>query len=176
MESLHTDAHSEFSWERLDGIGEGRITLGNQVPVLIYRMMQFSIFDVLIKELGVEKAQVIVRKAGYLAGVKYAKNVLDLTLSFDDFVPILKNSLIDLRIGILDMESFNARTGKITLTVSEYLDCSGLSATNETIYYYDEGFIAGILDSYTEKTYTVRKIECWANGDWICRFCATVED
>jgi predicted hydrocarbon binding protein len=56
----------------------------------------------------------------------------------------------------------------------EDLDCSGLPITNETICNYDEGFIAGILNAYTGKTYEVRELDCWANGDRVCRFHGTV--
>ena len=178
MDNLPTkpsDIKKEFSWERL-GINKGRATLGNEMPVLVYRLMQFSMFDVLVNEFEVEKAQELFRKAGYLAGTEYAKNILDLTLSFDVFIPVLQNSLIDLRIGVLNLEEFNARTGEIVLTISEDLGYSGFPVNNETACYYGEGFIAGILDSYTGKKYTVREIDCWTSGDRVYRFHATVEE
>jgi predicted hydrocarbon binding protein len=56
------------------------------------------------------------------------------------------------------------------LTVGQDLDCSGLPVTNETVCNYDEGFIAGILEAYTGKKYEVREVDCWANGDRVCRF------
>jgi predicted hydrocarbon binding protein len=59
------------------------------------------------------------------------------------------------------------------LTVGQDLDCSGLPMTNETVCFYDEGFIAGILETYTGKKYDVREIDCWANGDRVCRFQGT---
>jgi len=131
-------------------------------------------FDVLTKELGIEKAQEFFREAGYLSGLKYAESILDLDLSFDTFVPALQKSLIDLRICILTMEVFSVRTGEIILRIGEALNGKSLPITDETVCYYDEGFIAGILDSYTGKKYTVREIDCWESGDRICRFRATV--
>lgn len=73
------------------------------------------------------------------------------------------------------MESFDETTGDIVLTVAEDLDCSGLPITNESVCYYDEGFIAGVLEAYTGKKYNVREIDCWANGDRVCRFHGVVE-
>ncbi|MDR1184579.1 MAG: 4-vinyl reductase, partial [Coriobacteriales bacterium] len=68
---------------------------------------------------------------------------------------------------------FDADTGNLVLTVGQDLDCSGLPMTNETVCFYDEGFIAGILETYTGKKYDVREIDCWANGDRVCRFQGT---
>ena len=72
------------------------------------------------------------------------------------------------------MENFD-EAGNMVLTVGEDLDCSGIPITDETVCYYDEGFIAGILEVYTGKKYHVREIDCWANGDRVCRFRGTVE-
>ena len=61
---------------------------------------------------------------------------------------------------------------RFTLTVSEDLDCSGLPVTGETVCVYDEGFIAGILEAYTNRPFEVREIDCWSTGDRTCRFSA----
>jgi predicted hydrocarbon binding protein len=74
------------------------------------------------------------------------------------------------------MEAFDPDTGNMVLTVGQDLDCSGLPITNETVCNYDEGFIAGILNAYTGKNYKVSEIDCWANGDRVCRFNSTVVD
>ena len=62
-----------------------------------------------------------------------------------------------------------------TLTVSEDLDCSGLPSTDEVVCHYDEGFIAGILNAYTGKSFTAKEIDCWASGDRVCRFAVKLE-
>ena len=35
-----------------------------------------------------------------------------------------------------------------------------------------EGFIAGLFERFTGKTYHVKEIDCWCTGDRTCRFCA----
>ncbi|MDR0818707.1 MAG: 4-vinyl reductase, partial [Oscillospiraceae bacterium] len=140
------------------------------MPVLVYRLMQYTMLDVLSKEVGSEQANEYFRQAGFLAGTEFAKHMLDLTVSFDEFVANLQLKLQKLRIGILRMEAFDHETGDIILTVGEDLDCSGLPVTNETVCNYDEGFIAGILEAYTGKAYDIREVDCWANGDRVCRF------
>jgi predicted hydrocarbon binding protein len=119
---------------------------------------------------GEEQANEYFRQAGFLAGMEFAKNNLKLDVEFDAFLAGLQKALQDLKIGILRMEAFDPATGNIVLTVGQDLDCSGLPVTNETVCNYDEGFIAGILEAYTGTKYEVREVDCWANGDRVCRF------
>lgn len=162
--------HSRFSWDQLGDIQEGRGALGEEMPVLVYRLMQYTMLDVLSKAYGEEKANEYFRRAGHLAGTEFSKNVLDLNVDFNTFIAQLQKSLRELKVGILRMEDFNQKTGTIVLTVGEDLDCSGLPVTNETVCNYDEGFIAGILEAYTGNRYEVREVDCWASGDRVCRF------
>jgi predicted hydrocarbon binding protein len=162
--------HGVFSWTDLSNIKEGRGSLGEEMPVLVYRLMQYTLVDVLTREFGREKANHYIREAGRLAGKEFTKNVLNRDVDFDTFIANLQKTLIDLKIGILRIESVNENTGEIVLTVAEDLDCSGLPITGESVCDYDEGFISGILDSYTGKSYSVREIDCWASGDRVCRF------
>ena len=167
------DSRKMFNWSSLGDIKHGRGDLGEEMPVIVYRLMQFTLLDTISSEVGLDKANDFIRKAGHLAGTEFAKNVLTLDLDFDGFISHLQETLKSLKIGILRMESFNPEDGSIILTVAEDLDCSGLPVTNENVCVYDEGFIAGILEVYTGKAYTVWETDCWASGDRVCRFKAT---
>lgn len=170
LDNNQNDKHDKFSWDKLDNIKEGRADLGEEMPVLVYRLMQYTMLDVLSKAHGTEKANDYFRQAGYLAGLEFTKNVLDLKTEFNVFLANLQKALLDLKIGILRLEEFDSKTGNIALTVEQDLDCSGLPITNENVCTYDEGFIAGILEMYSGKKYDVREIDCWANGNRVCRF------
>ncbi len=169
-------AHSAFSWDSLGDIKEGRGDLGEDMPVLVYRLMQFTMLDVLTKAHGEARANEYFRQAGFLAGGEFARNVLDLTVDIDTFVADLQQALREWKIGVLRVEFLDPATGGIVLTVAQDLDCSGLPVTGENVCSYDEGFIAGILEAYTGKRYDVREVDCWANGDRVCRFSGTVAD
>ncbi|MDR0491640.1 MAG: 4-vinyl reductase [Oscillospiraceae bacterium] len=165
--------HEDFIWENIGDIKEGRGDLGEEMPVFVYRLMQYTMLDVLSKAYGVDQANEYFRKAGYLAGSEFANHMLDLTVDFNTFIANLQKKLSDLKIGILRMEAFDPSTGNIILTVGQDLDCSGLPVTNENVCVYDEGFISGILNAFTGKKYDVREVDCWANGDRVCRFNGT---
>lgn len=165
-----SDIKKTFKWDNLGDIRNGREDLGEEMPVIVYRLMQFTLLDVLSGELGLEKANDCFRRAGYLAGTEFAKNVLNVELDFESFLSHLQETLKLLKIGILRMEAYNPEDGSLVLTVAEDLDCSGLPITNESVCVYDEGFLSGILEVYTGKKYDVREIDCWATGDRVCRF------
>jgi len=169
-------SHEIFTWETLGNIKEGRGDLGEEMPVLVYRLMQFTMLDVLSKAYGLETANSFFKDAGFLAGNEFAKNVLDLNTDFNTFVANLQKALEDLKIGILRVEVFEDGGDHLVLTVGQDLDCSGLPITNENVCIYDEGFIAGILNAYSGKTYNVKEVDCWACGDRVCRFQAQVTE
>jgi len=160
----------EFSWDNLGDIKTGRSDLGEDMPVLVYRLMQFTMLDVLSKEFGNDQANEFFRRAGFLAGSEFAKNQLDLTVDLNTFLSHLTKALADFKIGILRMEAFDAETGNLVLTVGQDLDCSGLPVTDEVVCHYDEGFIAGVLHAFTGVIYDVHEVACWSNGDRVCRF------
>ena len=166
--------HEDFTWESLGDVKEGRGDLGDEMPVIIYRLMQYTMLDVLSKAHGPEQANEYFREAGFMAGTEFAKHTLDLDADLNAFMAGLQKSLLDMKIGILRLEAFDTSSGDIILTVGQDLDCSGLPVTNENVCYYDEGFISGILQAYTGKAYDVREVDCWANGDRVCRFNGTV--
>ncbi|MDR3319139.1 MAG: 4-vinyl reductase [Clostridiales bacterium] len=163
---------SKFTWEGLGDIGEGRKNLGDSMPVIVYRLFQYTLKDILAREYSPEQAAALYRAAGHLAGTEFARHLLDLTGDFDYFVANLQNQLQNFKVGIMKIEKANLETLSLTLTVSEDLDCSGLPVTDETVCDYDEGFIAGILEAYTGKAFNVIEIDCWASGDRTCRFTA----
>ena len=163
---------SSFSWEGLGDIGEGRTNLGFDMPVIVYRLFQYSLKDILTREYGDEMSGNLYRAAGHLAGTHFARKVLDLSGDFDYFITNLQKQLADLKIGILRIEKADLTNYSLTLTVSEDLDCSGLPVTDETVCDYDEGFISGIFEAYTGRQFEVKEIDCWASGDRTCRFTA----
>ena len=87
MENIfESKSKKSFSWKQLGDIKTGRGNLGDEMPVVVYRLMQYTLLDVLSEEYGLEKANDFFRKAGYLAGSEFSKNILNLNLDFDSFI------------------------------------------------------------------------------------------
>lgn len=153
-----------------------RSHMGTELPVFVYRLFQYSLKEELISRYGKENAIELFRAGGRTAGAYFAKHHLNLTLPFGQFTAELQQKLEEFKIGILRIESFDKNTGEIILTVAEDADCSGLPIMGETVCNFDEGFISGVLSLYSNKTYEVVEINCWALGDRICRFDAHVKE
>ena len=59
---------TQFEWSMLGDIEEGRPNLGPLMHVSVYRLMQFTLRDILIRDFGVEKTDQIFFEAGKKAG------------------------------------------------------------------------------------------------------------
>lgn len=160
----------------LQNSADGRENLGAEIPVTVYRLLEYSLREELTEHFGKEEQIRVFRNAGYRAGQYFAKTYLDLSLPFAEFAAQLQTQLEAFKMGVLRIEKMEEDTGRIILTVSEDVDCSGLPAVGETVCNYDEGFISGILTAYTKDPYTAVEIDCWATGDRVCRFQADVKD
>ena len=169
-ETLKNKSHCNFTWSALGDITSGRPHLGTQLPVAIYRVFEYAMFDVLTHKFGLEESQQLFCQAGHKAGTEFAQNVLNLTLKPAAFLAQLAEKLSALKIGILRIEKFNQTDGSFILTIGEDLDCSGLPTTGELVCNYDEGFIAGIMEAYSKVKYEVKEIDCWSSGAKTCRF------
>lgn len=164
-----------FSWDLLGDLNEGRPNLGKNTRLEVYRLMQFCLRDVVEKKLGSERTDRIFYEAGYLAGTHFYSQVIAPVSNLAEFVRKLQDVLLDLGIGILRLEEEDLANGRLVLTVSEDLDCSGLPDLSYEICTYDEGFIAALLEGFTGTKFRVKEIDCWCTGDRTCRFLAIAE-
>ena len=171
MKNIFMENQKEITFEEYMAYKkDGRENLGDNLPVAVYRMLEYSLRNTLIEEYGKETQIKIFRKAGYQAGTFFAKTYLNCDLPLERFLGDLQTQMETMKIGVLRVEGVNSDDGTIMLTVSEDADCSGLPLLGETVCNYDEGFIAGILSEYTEKNYKAQEIDCWATGERVCRF------
>lgn len=163
-----------FKWDDIGSVGLGRENLGEEMPVFVYRLLEFTLKQAMIKKIGKEAAIEIFREAGETSGREFATHLLDMSLPFNEFMSQLQQVLEKSKIGVLRLERFDQESGFAVLTVAEDLDCSGIPVTGETVCNYDEGFFAGILKLYTKRHYVVTEVDCWSTGSRVCRFEAKV--
>ena len=60
------------------------------MPVVVYRLLEYTMNHILTEEFGAERANELFRKSGFLAGQEFAKNLLDLTLPLEQFAAQLQ--------------------------------------------------------------------------------------
>ncbi len=161
---------SHFTWAQLGDIGWGRPNLGFNTSVAIYRLMQFTLRDAIIKHTDVKTADRIFYDAGRTAGNSIYQEMLNQPKDFSEFVSSLQEALRELAIGILRIETSDLTAQRFVLTIAEDLDCSGLPIVNESVCTYDEGFIAGLFSAHFGRDFLARETDCWCTGDRVCRF------
>jgi predicted hydrocarbon binding protein len=161
---------SQFEWSMLGDIQAGRPNLGPMVHVSVYRLMQYTLRDVLIRDFGVEKADRVFFEAGKEAGKAYCDNILTEKKDLNGLFADLQRTMKELGIGIFRVESADLENNSFVITIAEDLDCSGIPVCSEQICIYDEGFIAGLLLAYSGKDFNVKEVDCWGSGGRVCRF------
>ena len=164
---------STFDWGMLGDIEAGRPNLGTSLHVSMYRLMQYTLRDVLIRDFGVEEADRVFFEAGKRSGEEFCSNIIGEINNLKDFFADLQRTIKDFGIGIFRVESSDYEKGSFVITLGEDVDCSGIPVCSEQVCVYDEGFIAGLLLAYSGKDYTVKEVDCWGSGSRTCRFTAT---
>ena len=163
---------SQFVWSMLGDIEAGRPNLGPMMHLAVYRLMQYTLRDIIIRDFGVETADRLFYEAGKKAGEEFCRNLLGEAKDLQAFCAAVQQQMKELGIGIFRVESADYERGSFVITVAEDLDCSGLPVCDEQICIYDEGFLAGLLLAYTGRDFVVKEVDCWGTGDRICRFTA----
>ncbi len=160
-----------FSWDVIGvSINDARPSLGKNLSIEIYRLLQFTMRDVMEQRYGTEAADTLFYDSGVLAGKhffeRYCAGITDLNI----LVKTIQERFKELGVGIFRVENADADNGKFTFVVDEDLDCSGLPDNDEHICVYDEGFIKGILEAFSGDSYDVKEVDCWSSGARTCRF------
>ena len=165
--------HYKFSWDLIGNIDEGRPHLGIKMDLDIYRLMQFTLKDVMEEKLGTEETDALFYSAGKLAGKHFYTNYIEPVSTLEELISKAQKILREKGIGILKIEESLLEQGKMMLTIDEDLDCSGLPEIDYETCVYDEGFVAALFESFTKKSWSAKEIDCWCTGARTCRFMAT---
>lgn len=161
----------EFDWNVITGnLETARPMLGSNTRVEVYRLFQFTLRDVLEQHYGAQVADILFREAGLMSGKSFYDHFCHGITDFNSLVKVIQDRFKEFGIGIFRIESVEGSGASFVMTVGEDLDCSGMPDTNDQICVYDEGFIRGIFESFTGKTFDVKEVDCWCTGDRTCRF------
>jgi predicted hydrocarbon binding protein len=161
-----------FDWDNTVGADMklARPALGPDTKVEVYRLFQFTLRDILEQHYGSDEADNLFREAGVMAGKAFYEKFLNKANDISSLAAEIQASFNKLGIGIFRVENAAEDNSHFIFTVGEDLDCSGLPDTSDVVCVYDEGFIQGILESFSGKNFNVKEIDCWCTGARTCRF------
>ena len=170
--TVDTKRKYKFDWDTTVGadMNLARPLLGPSTRVEVYRLFQFTLRDILEEKYGTETADSLFREAGVMAGREFFSKFLSNAKTASELAAKIQDSFNNFGIGIFRVENSKEDNSHFIFTVEEDLDCSGLPDTSDVICVYDEGFIQGVLESFSGKDFNVREIDCWCTGARICRF------
>jgi len=148
-----TERAYEFNWDIIGDLQEGRPNLGDQVNLLLYRLMHYTFHDVVVKKFGNEESNRLFYEAGEIAGrfffEHFLKDFKDLPL--DDFLVELRTVLDDSGIRFVRIDSVNVKAGECTISAAAGVGGGDFSSITLDRCDYDTGFAEGILARYTGK-------------------------
>lgn len=162
----------QFSWDTAIGadMRTARPGLGPLTRVEIYRLFQFTLRDVLEQRYGTGMTDALFKEAGCMAGRAFFERFLKDAQDVPALVNKLQEAFREYGVGIFRVEETSGDGRRFVFTVDEDLDCSGLPDTEDVICVYDEGFIQGVLESFSGTGFDVREVDCWCTGSRTCRF------
>jgi len=163
----------EFAWDLIGDTQDGRPNLGATVSVELYRLMQFTLRDVIEKKYGADEVDRIFYEAGKLAGAEFYKHYIHPVTTVDEFVSKTQEVLREKSIGILRIEEALLEQGRVMLIIDEDLDCSGLPELDYETCIYDEGFVSALFEGFTKGSWSAKEIDCWCTDARTCRFLVT---
>lgn len=163
----------EFFWDLLGDMATSRPNMGTKVDLSVYRLMQFTLRDVIERAYGAEEVDRIFYEAGKLAGAEFYNHYVHPVSTLDEFVSKLQKVLRDHSIGILRIEEALLDQGRVMLTIDEDLDCSGLPELEYETCVYDEGFVSALFEGFTKSSWAAKEVDCWCTGARTCRFLVT---
>ena len=158
----------------LGGLNEGRPTLGRYARLEAYRLMQYTIRDVLEERLGTQQVEGLFYQAGQLAGKEFYQHMIGETHEGQWLLRRLQQVLREMGLGLLRLEEAAPDNSRFVFVLKEDLDCSGGPVKGYSTCFFDAGVFSGVLEAFFHQPYDVVETECWNRGDERCRFEATL--
>jgi predicted hydrocarbon binding protein len=121
-----------------------RPQLGDDVGVVLYRLLRLVALEDIIGRGAAGTAYVAGRKLGNSLGIQRLEDFLELCSS--------------LKIGIIEVPVLTA--SKVHVDVYECITCSGLQPVGRTLCHFEGGLIAGVLETVTKQRARAKETTC----------------
>ena len=150
-----TERVYQFNWDIIGDLQEGRPNLGDEVNLVLYRLMQYTFLDVAVKKFGSEETDRLFREAGNIAGKFFFENFFGNAkdMPLDDFLQKLRSTLVELGIRFCRIDSVDADKEEFSLSIATGIEGAGPDLAKINDHQYAIGFIEGLLLKYSGKNY-----------------------
>ena len=150
-----TERAYEFNWDIIGDLEEGRPNLGDQVNLLLYRLMHYTFHEVIVKTFGNEEGNRLFYDAGYIAGRFFFEHFLKehKDLPLDVFLKQLHTVLAEGGIRFIRIDSVSVETGECAISVATGIGGGEFDSIKLDRCDYDIGFVEGILAKYAGKDF-----------------------
>jgi len=116
---MTTERKYTFSWSTIgEKMAIARPSLGPTTRIEVYRLLQYTLRDVLEEEFGHKKTDDMFRKAGAIAGREFYNKFCLETEDISGLVTTIEEKFKELGIGIFRVESINLEEMSFTLNCS----------------------------------------------------------
>lgn len=137
--------------------------LGATVPVEIFRILRLHGFEPLFGK----SSNAITMSCGRDLGLKIGAGLLAQNPTLDSYINSVVAFFSDNNIGIVSLHQQGAQ---FIVNVDECVSCAGVANIGKCICGFEGGIISGIFQAYFSKSFLVKEMKCWANGDATCEF------
>ena len=145
----------DFNWDIIGDLVEGRPNLGDEVNLVLYRLMQYTFLDVAIKKFGEEETNRLFRDAGNIAGRFFFENFLKeyKDLPPEAFLEKFHAILSEQGLRFFRIDTVDADKEEFSISIATGIDGAGSALAKINDHYYDLGFAEGTLFQYTGKNF-----------------------
>jgi len=142
-----------------------RPTLGEEVPVLVFRAFRIFTEEYLEDLAGSRGALTFLTNAGRMLGKEVGSMLKedDLEKYLQKVVEFVKDN----KIGLLIPET--VEEGRMILRLDECITCSGMPSIGKRICHFEAGFVGGIVEEFLGKRVRVQETKCNAMGEGTCQ-------
>jgi predicted hydrocarbon binding protein len=155
-----TERVYEFNWDIIGDLQEGRPNLGDQVSLILYRVMQYTFYDVAAKQFGNEETDQLFYESGRIAGRFFFENFLKAykDLPIDGFLEKIRAVLDENNIRYLRIDAVDVDAGEFAISVATGIEGAAFDPIKLAGCDYDTGFVEGILFKYAGKEFTAKTV------------------
>ena len=148
-----TERAYAFNWDIIGDLQEGRPNLGDEVNLILYRVMHYTFHDVIVKRFGQEESNKLFYEAGNIAGRFFFESFLKKhkDLPPDDFFTKIRTVFDESGPRFLRIDSLDAEAGTCAISVAAGMKETDFDSIKLDRCDYDTGFAEGLLSEYTGK-------------------------